>query len=94
MKKIPISFSDDYQEKIRKLGIKLGIDIDKTYGAIPQIVRISINLADKAIDNIGRSIPDLNDKDLDILLSSIKNHKLLEYARQKKENKEKLHKKV
>ena len=94
MKKIPISFSDEYLDKIRKLGLKLGIDLDRTYGAIPQIVRISINLAEKAIDNIGKSIPDLNERDLDILLSSIKIHKLLEYARLEKENKAKTIKKV
>lgn len=84
-KKIPISFNRQDLENIEVLA-KL-FNLDKAYGKIPKTIKVSITFAVKYMENIGKLIPDLNDEEMSILLSSIKNIKKAQYI-------EKEHKKL
>ena len=89
-KKIPISFNEEYQKKIRIIGKVLGIKkLEGVYGGLPSVIKFSIDFTLQTVDSIEKSIPDLPPKILDILLSSIKQKKEEKYKAQQKELKQK-----
>ncbi len=82
--KYPISLNEKELEQIKQIGQAMDIkDINNVYGAIPKIIKFSINLTKQTIEKLEKAIPDVNPEILDILLSAIKRKKLLKYHRQK-----------
>ncbi len=89
-KKIPISFNEEEQKKIRAIGKILGIKkLEGVYGGLPSVVKFSIDFTLHTVESIEKSIPDLPPKILEILLSSIKQRKEAKYQAQKQGNEQK-----
>jgi hypothetical protein len=92
---INLKLAEEYMKQIKDIGQGLGIkDISKVYGAIPQILKFSITFTHSELDKISKGIPTLKPRLLDLLLSSIKAKKLLEYQEQRQVSKDKTAKKV
>lgn len=87
-KKIPISFNKQDLDNIEVLA-KL-FNLDKAYGKIPKTIKVSITFARKYIENFTKIIPDLNDEEMNILLSSIKNIKKSQYIKKQHKKLDKL----
>lgn len=92
-KKIPVHMSDADYNTVKRVSKSLGLGTD-VYGWFPKTVKFSITFYEKAAASIANLIPDLNEENLDLFLSSIKKIKLRKYQDQKiaelKETKENL----
>ncbi len=86
-KKIPISFNE--KDQIDLAFISDMINLKGTYGEIPKTLKFSITLVRKYMETLEGTIPDLNEDELDTLLSSIKKMKLEKYKIQKLKDLEK-----
>lgn len=80
-KKIPISFNNAELRVVESLENTLGLS--GTYGSLPRSVKFSIMFTQNWINQLEKLIPDLNEPDLDILLSSIKRLKIKKYKEEK-----------
>ena len=86
--KYPISLNEQELKDIEKVGKFMGIDnISHVYGSIPKIIKFSIALAIQTGERIEKSIPDVEPPILEMLLSSIKKKKILEYHQKRRESK-------
>lgn len=82
--KYPISLNEQDLKDIKEVGRYIGIsDIDSVRGSIPMIIKFSIKLAINQAKYLESLIPDLNPKELEFFLSSIKILKIKKYYEQK-----------
>lgn len=87
---INIKLNQMYMRKIKKIAAELGIkDLSSVRGSIPTVIKFSITLAEKTLNDIAKVIPTLHPSDLHILLTSIKNKKTLEYHKEMQDMKAK-----
>jgi hypothetical protein len=74
MKKIPISFNEEEEAKVKELAELLGIA--NVYGDFPKAVKFGINLALSTIKNQGKVYSDLDEVELAFYFSSIQRAEL------------------
>jgi len=87
---INLKLKERYIDMIKDIGFSLGMkDITHHQGAIPLIIRFSITFTQNELKRIYSVIPPLETRDLEILLLSIKNKKILDYQQEKYKTKEK-----
>jgi len=90
-----LKLNEDYMDMIKDIAKTLGItNLSKVFGSIPLVLRFSITYTNQELHKLYSSIPPLHPKDLDVLLTSIKNVKIKEYHTKRAENKQKLPKEV
>jgi hypothetical protein len=83
--KIPISFNESEQAQVKAIARYLGMDPSRNYGTYPMVVKLSISLCLRHLEEFENGIPDLSEKNLHILFQSIEQKSMQRKKVQKKE---------